>query len=366
MPSTPKQLVRLALALAALGSPVGADPPSLSGLPSRVPALRLQNAVPSTFYPLALSRDGRMAAVGSWECVNVWDLRSKTMRQLTLKIHIVPHSLALSDDGATLAEGDNGVVQVWDVATGTLRATLQVTPVEHAYDVNSVALTGDGRLLAADDSEGGIQVWDVHAAKRLRVLRGVRKPSEVTDSLAFATDARTLAAGSDYGRAEVWDAVSGVVQVNLTEPPTVPGSDRTSVAFSADGRQVQTSDMWAAKVWDRKTGRLLRTVRFSDAKVPGASPPDRNHLLEMSRLIFLPPVLLSPSGGWAASQQEDGSIALWDVGTGAIKVVLCGKTVPDLGGGGVRTILFTPDGRRVAALTDAGLLELWDLPPDAH
>jgi WD40 repeat protein len=67
-------------------------------------------------------------------------------------------SLAFLPDGKTLAAvmlGDS-CVQLWDSATGQLRRKLE----SHAADVESIAVSPDGKLLASSSDDGTTLVWD--------------------------------------------------------------------------------------------------------------------------------------------------------------------------------------------------------------
>jgi WD40 repeat protein len=74
------------------------------------------------------------------------------------------NSVAFSPDGKMLAAAcENGTIELWEVATHRRRATLK----GHTDRVNSVAFSDDGRLLAAGgcdhDGNGTIRLWDVRA-----------------------------------------------------------------------------------------------------------------------------------------------------------------------------------------------------------
>src|SRR5262249_6401895 len=67
-----------------------------------------------------------------------------------------------------------------------------------------------------------------------------------------------------------------------------------------------------------------------------------------------------PDGRWLASGGEDGTLILWDPGTGRIVRTLRGNI------GGVNGLAFSPDGRWLAAssgIQGRGEVLLWDLAP---
>src|SRR5262249_24424359 len=64
---------------------------------------------------------------------------------------------AFSPDGATLALGDAARVGLWDVARRELRQTLS----GHTDDVECLAFSADGGLLATGGRDRSIQLWEL-------------------------------------------------------------------------------------------------------------------------------------------------------------------------------------------------------------
>jgi WD40 repeat protein len=84
-------------------------------------------------------------------------------------------------------------VRIWDVATGNFTATL----AGHSDEVNAVAWSPDGKLLASASDDGTVQLWDAQAHVPIKtVLEGGRGPIV---SLAFSHDGGLLASGDDRG-----------------------------------------------------------------------------------------------------------------------------------------------------------------------
>ena len=70
-----------------------------------------------------------------------------------------------------------------------------------AGPVTSVALSRDGKTLAAGNADGTVRLWDVATHRQITALTG---PGGPVNSVAFSPDGTTLAAGSADGRVRVW------------------------------------------------------------------------------------------------------------------------------------------------------------------
>jgi WD40 repeat protein len=109
------------------------------------------------------------------------------------------NSVAFSPDGRLLASGSGDkTIKLWDVATGSLVRTLS----GHTSWVNSVAFSPDGRLLASGSADNTIKLWDVASGSLVRTLTG---HTDWVRSVAFSPDGRLLASGSGDDTIKLWD-----------------------------------------------------------------------------------------------------------------------------------------------------------------
>jgi WD40 repeat protein len=269
------------------------------------------------------------------------------------------NSVAMSGDGSLLATGNSdgrfalgvhpagapgiapGAVRLWDARTGRLLRRLGVP----ADQVMAVALSPDGRSVAAGagspDGQGVVHVWD--AASGATVWSARDHAAEVL-AVAFAPDGSALASAGADGLIQLRDSRTGFVARTLS------GHARgaTSLAFSADGAGLACgAGDGTAFVWDARTGRRLHALRPQPAK---------SRTFTSDRPITC--VALSRDGGTLAActagvnQTLAEPVRIWDLRTGELKRTF---SEPEITG---RPIALSPDGAVLA--TGGKSVRLWD------
>ena len=127
--------------------------------------------------------------------------------------------------------------------------------------------------------------------------------------------------------------------------PAIGQFGGTRVAFSPDGRFAFSATL-AVKLWERSSGRLIRTFYDPAGMSPAVVSPDGNRLA---------------TGSW-----RQGSLKLWDVSSGEVVRVFADEFASDLALlrdaylKPIEAVAFSPDGARVLAVRK-NLLNLWDI-----
>jgi WD40 repeat protein len=151
-------------------------------------------------FSLTYCADGKVLA---WGCddgtLKVWDVVAgkETGNFKDQRVSLV----RCSPDGKTLATaaGRGGEsVRLLDSATGKELAALDMK----GDQVNCLAYTPDGKILAAGGNVGTVLLWDVAAGKKLATLDG---QTGGVFSLAVSPDGKTLAVGGPDRAIRLWD-----------------------------------------------------------------------------------------------------------------------------------------------------------------
>jgi WD40 repeat protein len=132
--------------------------------------------------------------------------------------------VALSPDGRLLAAGHwNGTAELWDLTTHGLVFALG----RFRQAVGSVAISADGRLWAAASWDGSIKIGDIAGKKEFATLTGHKSG---VGNVTFSADSKTLASSGIDGL-KLWNLATG--REIVTFKAVVGG---TFVRFSPDGR----------------------------------------------------------------------------------------------------------------------------------
>jgi len=240
------------------------------------------------------------------------------------RLHAIPatgRAAAFGPDGGLLAVSGGPGVVLWDVMAGREARALQSPPGVRAITF--------GPLLVAVAAGRTASLWEAATGRPVHAFSGHR--GTVT-SAAFSPNGALLATAGSDATVRLWDTATGNAVYPLTR--LAPRGQDPAVAFGPDGVLLATSTAGP--------GPVLRSVATGQqARALAPAPAD------------VAAVAFSPGGAQLATGGSDGTVRLWDVGTGQCRHVLAG-------GEAVRALAFRDDGQFLAAGDADGTVRLWD------
>lgn len=296
----------------------------------------------------------------------------------TLRAHAGPiHSIVFAPDGKTFVTGSGDkTATIWDGSTLRMRTVLQ----GHTDSIWCVAFSPDGKSIATASLDGTARVWDARTGRQRLVFVGHGRPSAdgkrlAVYTVAFSPRGGIIASGGADETVRLWEVETG------KEKAVLRGHDYgvLSVAFSPDGmRLASRSPNGVVRLWDVGAGTLVKQWK-SDGAVS----------LMVYRVVFSPDGAFIACNGrksvkirdsrTGAEQQEfgtdlrrplcsiafavdgkslagaglDGTVRLWEAGSGKLLRAVPGRSVLSLA--------FSTDGHRLATGSRNGVVDIWDM-----
>lgn len=233
--------------------------------------------------------------------------------------------VAMTPDGRTVAAAtDDHRVLVWDAVTGELKTTFE----GHADWVRSLAFSHDGQILASGAADRCLCLWHVQDKRRLIELPACQG---AIAAVSFHPNNQQVAVvGFSKG---LWIVNTSTAQVN--QQLVCPCSDVRTVAFSRDGARMAVAGRnGKIRVWNVNSGAQEYTVETDGRRIRG--------------LAF------SPDGRTLAAAGMGQDIHLFDAVNGQTKWTLATRPAK------VFTLVFLNDQRLATGGSDNRIV-VWDL-----
>ncbi|MBI1880444.1 MAG: hypothetical protein HYR94_19880, partial [Chloroflexi bacterium] len=211
------------------------------------------------------SPDGRYALTGSPDkTARLWDMETgQEARAFTHPDAVF--GVAFSPDGryALTGSGD-GTARLWDVETGQEARAF----TGHTGIVTGVAFSPDGRyILTASGPDSTSRLWDVETGQEVRQFPGY---TDFVNGITFSPDGKYILTAAAETSAQLWEVETGRALNHFSGD---------NGAFSLDGKYILTGGLKTAYLWDRATGRQLRTFGVAQNLWGVAFSPDGQFIL---------------------------------------------------------------------------------------
>jgi WD40 repeat protein len=287
----------------------------------REPSAQFPRVHTASVDQVAISPDGKMLASGGTDQIVLWDFDARVPLDKPLKGHNgFVSGLAFSPDGTKLVSsgGDQRIV-LWDVrerkeireflgpVSKTHRhgpdykeITLVDVSVRRRLDYqffkgnknwgSNVALSPDGKILAASCADYTVRRWDVATGQPIG--QSLVGHTDLVWSVAFGPDGMTLASGGADKTIRLWNLQDG----KPVGAPLIGHTDTVySMAFSSDGKTLASGGADKMIIlWDVETRRRI-------------GEPFTGHLGSINGVAF------DQKGKGLISAGGDGSVMFWDV-----------------------------------------------------
>jgi len=293
---------------------------------------------------LDFGADGRLLASASADqTVRIWDVvtRKEVRRFLGHKTGTM--SVEFSPDGRRLYSADlEGMVCAFSF-DGPPRPT---GPFRRQLRLSTLSVSPDGSVLAGVGQDGSACLLEPASGGVLASFTGLGTNNT---EMAFSGDGRWLFVAKESGEIIVWDLerqrlirrLGGVIDTGLLEasrdgqwlvaiesPSRVSREHRMVVALDEPGR----IHLWQTATWTERTWPETRN-----------RAPARIHC-----------IALSPNGRWLATGLDEGWVQVRELPTGLLERAL------QHGDEHTGDLAFSPDGQRLAALSWAGTVTVWE------
>jgi WD40 repeat protein len=220
----------------------------------------------------------------------------------------------VSRDGLSLATGVGSSIEIADLESGAVRQTLSGHSVASFF---GVTISADWRSLVASDREVSY-LWDLTTGSPPSRLGGT-----VSFNQAAIAGAIVVTAG------QVWDRATGKLLRTLAGQGGI-----TAFAASPDGSRIATATRdGEVQIWDTATGRSLALLQGPASAV--------EH------------VAFSPDRSYVVSASHDGMITLWNAGGELLHSLRAAD------GERLERLAVSPDGSFVVTSTPSAV-RIWD------
>jgi len=283
-------------------------------------------------WSIAITPDGKQVASGNDRGgITVWELENSTKLAEWNAHDDRVYSLAFTPDGKRLVSGGDKSIRLWNATTGHRLGAIE----GHLDFVAGVTVSPDGKRIAST-GDTDVKLWDMDSLSGLLELHLPDGNPISGGVIAVSSEGnRVISSGLDEEEYKLWN-ING--KTELATLGTI-GATIQSPLFTNDGKRIVAEtidDSIAVRVWDAETGDELTPLG------EGLSTCNLAHSI-------------SPDSKLIAMQDNENSIIVLDIATGAVFSTLEGHTAS------VKSVSFSPDCRRLVSICFDNTIAVWDI-----
>ncbi|KAJ3122877.1 hypothetical protein HK098_002416 [Nowakowskiella sp. JEL0407] len=220
----------------------------------------------------------------------------------------------------------DGTIKIWSNLSNDA-VVLWRTLVGHTDNVNSVAVSNDGRYIVSGGNDKVIKIWALKDGSEVRTLSGHKL---MISSVTISEDSKFIVSGSSDREVKVWEFENG------REVRTLAGHTRevTSVAVSLDGMFIVSGS------WDKTVNVWSTSAAEVNGNVGG-------------HVDWVNAIAISSDAKLLVSGSKDTNLIVWSMGTGEKIRTMQGHSK------GVLTVAISINCRYIVSGSYDNTVKLW-------